>query len=153
MDKLKIILFLLAGVLLFSQCKKDEDNWVHCIDCELSSWVGNFEGWGDYYSDDDSTITIIDVPTTVSIENTDETNLIITVSATDNFSTNFFLNKTNNDYYIEIPGSGKSLSLTLSKKGNDYKIGGTAKQYHYINDTILYLDHSISFEVIKIQDN
>jgi len=152
MDKLKIILFLLAGVLLFSQCKKDEEEWTHCFDCELSTWLGVFEGHGDYYSDDDSTITIIDVPTTVSIENTDETNLKITVSATDKFSTNFFVNKTNNNPYIDIPGSNSSLSLILSKKGNDYKLGGTAKQYHYINDTILYLDHSISFDVIKIQD-
>ena len=152
MDKLKIILFLFAGVLLFSQCRKDEEEWTYCQDCELSTWIGDFEGYGDYYSDDDSTITIIDVLTKVSIENSNETNLKITVSATDKFSTNFFVNKTNNDYYIDIPGSGKSLSLILSKKGNDHKLGGTAKLYHHINDTILYLDHSISFDVIKIQD-
>ena len=52
--RVKIILILLIGVLLFSQCKKEEvDEWVLCTNCGLSSWVGNYEGYGDYYSDDD----------------------------------------------------------------------------------------------------
>ena len=150
--RLKIALFLLAGVLLFSQCKKEEDEWVLCTDCGLSSWVGNYEGYGDYYSDDDSTTTIIDVPTIVSIENTYESNLRITVLADEKFSTNFFVSMTDTNYTIELPGSNKSLTLTISRKDSEYKLAGTAKNYHYIADTILYLDHSISFETFKIQD-
>jgi len=152
MDKLKILLILLGSILLFSQCKKNEDEWVLCADCGLSSWVGTYEGYGDYYSDDDSTITVIDVPTTVFIENTYESYLKITVSAQDEFMINYFLSMSDTNYTIVLPGSNKSLDLTISRRGNEYKLAGTAKNYHYIADTILYLDNSISFETFKIQD-
>jgi len=152
MDRLKILLILLGTILLFSQCKKDEDEWVLCTDCGLSSWVGNYEGYGDYYSDDDSTITIIGVPTTVFIENIYDSYLRITVLAEDKFTINFLVSMNDSTYTIEMPGSNKSLNLTVLRKGSEYRLAGTAKNYHYIADTILYLDNSISFETFKIQD-
>ena len=147
--RLKIALVLLMVSLLFSQCKKEDEEWTFCIDCELSSWVGNFEGSGVYYSDTDGQ-TVMDVPTIVTIENSSGTILKTTVDSEDHFSTTFFVNKTNNDYFVEMPGSNSSLSLTLSKKGSEYKLSGTAKLYHYQSDT-LFTDHSISFDVFKSQ--
>ncbi len=85
-----------------------------------------------------------------TIENTIDTTLITKVIAEDYFLTTFTVYKTNDEYIIELPGSGKSLSLTLSKKGNEYKLSGTAKVYHYPMDT-LFTDHSISFDVYKTQ--
>jgi hypothetical protein len=152
MFKSHCILILLIAVLIFTQCKKDEDEWRLCADCGISSWVGNYEGYGDYYSDDDSTITIIDVPTTVSIENTYYSYLRITVVAEDKFNINFLVSMIDSTYKIDVPGSNKSLNLTISSKGSEYRLAGTTKSYHYITDTLLYLDNSISFETFKIQD-
>ncbi len=152
MFKFHRILVLLVVILLFTQCKKDEDEWMVCGDCGISSWVGNYEGYGDYYSDDDSTVTIIDVPTTVSIENTYDSYLRINIVAEDMYSTNYLVSMSDSTYTINVPGSSKSLNLTISSKGSEYRLSGTAKNYHYVADTLLYLDNSISFETFKIQD-
>ncbi len=147
MSKRIIILILFLGIILFSQCKKDEESWTYCVDCELNSWVGNYEGTGDYYSDSDGQ-TIMDVPTTVIIENTSGTILFTKVTAEELFYTTFTIDKTDNEYIIEQPGSSRSLSLTLSEKGSEYKLSGTARLYHQQSDT-LFIDHSISFDVFK----
>ena len=147
--KLKIVLFILMGILLFSQCKKDEEDWVFCIDCDLNSWVGNYEGSGVYYSDIDGK-TDFDVQTNITVENISGTILKTTVTAGDYFTSSTTASKDNSDYFFEVPGSNGSLSLTLSKKGNEYKLTGTSKQYHYQSDT-LFTDHSISFDVFKNQ--
>lgn len=151
MDKLKIILPLLIGILLFSQCKKEEESWNFCVDCELGSWIGTFEGNGDYYRESDSSCAM-DVPTVITIENTSGTMLEVVVVGDKHFSSSTMINKTDNDYFVELAGSNSSLSLTLSKKDNDYKLTGTAKKYHYQGDTLLIIDHSLSYETIKVLD-
>jgi len=140
----------MIGVLLFSQCKKDEEGWVFCVGCELSSWVGVYSGTGVYYTDNNGGKTVFDVPTTVTIENTDGTTLKTKVVAEDFFTINFTVDKNDNEFNIEIPGSNQSLSLTLSKRGSDYKLSGTAKDYRIQADTV-YTYNSISFDVFKDQ--
>ena len=142
----KILLFLVA-VLLFSQCKKDNDDWAFCIDCNNEQWAGNYEGVGVYYSDNDGK-TVYDVPTTVTIESLSDVLLKTIVVAEDYFETSTTASKTDVFYYFEVPGSNGSLSLTLSKKGGDYKLSGTSKIYHQQGDS-LFTDRSISFDVYK----
>lgn len=117
MSKPILILLFLFIPILFTQCKKDDENWTYCVDCEISAWVGTYEGAGVYFSDTDGK-TIIDVPTTVTIDSSSATELKSTVTAENYFTTSFTIDKTNNDYYINQPGSSKSLTLTLSKKRN-----------------------------------
>ena len=147
MSKLKIILILIISTILFSQCKKDNESWTYCVDCSIGEWVGTFEGTGIYYSDRDGQ-TITGVPTVVTIDSNSATVLKTTVIAEDYFTTSFTVNKTDENYYINIPGSSQSLNLTLSKKGTEFKLSGTVKIYHYQSDT-LFTDHSVSFDTFK----
>ncbi len=143
----KIFIFLVV-VILFSQCKKEDDDWAFCMDCNNEQWVGSYEGAGVYYSDNDG-ITDYDVPTTVTIESLSDVLLKTIVIAEDYFETSTIANKSDSNYYIEVPGSNRSLSLTLSKKGNEYKLSGTSRIYHQQGDS-LFTDRSISFDVYKI---
>jgi len=149
MNKLIVLLILVASFLLFSQCKKDEENWASCSDCELKVWVGTFNGNGVYYQEVDST-SKIDVATNVIIENTNNTMLKVFVESDNLYSSTTFVNKNDNLSYIELAGSSSSLSLTLTKKDNDYRLSGTSKKYHYEGDTLLIIDYSLSFDVIKV---
>jgi len=144
-----IVLILMGTILLFSQCKKEEENWTPCTDCELEVWVGTFDGSGVYYQEVDST-SKIDVATKVIIENTNNTMLKVNVNSDNLYSSISFVNKNNNLSYIELAGSNSSLSLTLTKKDNDYRLSGTSKKYHYDGDTLLVIDYSLSFEVLKV---
>lgn len=146
-NKLKILLFIFIGVLFLAQCNKNEEEWSFCNECELNSWVGDYDGTGDYYSDIDGK-TVFEVPTMVTIENTSGFVLKITVTAVEYFTTTVTTSKNDNNYFFEVPGSNSSLSLTLSKKGDEYKLSGTSKQYHNEGDT-LFVDNSISFDVYR----
>ena len=148
MHRLRILFILLGSILLFSQCKKEDDDWVFCMDCNNEQWVGSYEGTGVYYSDNDGK-TDYDVPTTVTIESLSDVLLKTAVVAEDYFETSIIADKSDNYYYFEVPGSNRSLSLTLSKKGNEYKLSGTSKIYHQQGDS-LFTDRSISFDVYKI---
>lgn len=151
MKKLNIILLLFILGTLFSQCKKDEEDWTYCLDCEPAEWVGYYEGTGNYYRESDST-NIMDVPTEITIDSISEIKLRVTIVADKYFSSTTMIYKDNNDYYVEVAGSSKSLSLSLSKRGNEYKLSGTSKRYHYEHDTILIIDQSHSFETFKVQE-
>jgi len=150
MLKFHKVFILFVVVVLFSQCKKEDDNWAFCIDCNNEQWVGNYEGAGVYYSDNDGK-TIYDVPTTVTIESLSDVLLKTTVVAEDYFEMSTIVSKADDFYYIEVPGSNGSLSLTLSKRGNDYKLSGTSKIYHQQGDS-LFTDRSVSFDVFKIME-
>ncbi len=115
MIKPKLILFIITGLLLFSQCKKDNENWTYCVDCDINSWVGSYEGTGVYYSDVDGK-TVNDIPTLVTIDSSSATILKTIITVENHFSTLFTINKTNDDYYVNVPGSSQSLALTLSKR-------------------------------------
>jgi len=133
--------------MIFAGCKKEEDQWLFCEGCDISAWVGEYSGTGDYYADG-AIETEFDVPIMLSIENTSGNVLKTSVVVEERFSTSFIYTKNDNDYFIEVPGSSKSLSLTLKKRDSDYKLSGTVKMYHYFKDSII-IDHSISFESYK----
>lgn len=151
MSKIKLILLLFIGTILFSQCKKDDASWTYCVDCNISAWVGTFEGIGVYYSDIDGS-TVENVLTIITIDSGSVNILKPTVTAQDYFTTSFTVTKTDNDYYINLPGSSKSLTLMLAQKGDEYKLSGTVKIHHLQSDT-LFIDHSISFDTFKNPEN
>ncbi len=104
-----------------------------------------------YYSDNDGK-TIINVPTIITIDSSSSTVLKTQVTAEDYFTTSFTINKTNNDYFINLPGTNRSLTLMLSKKGGEDKLSGTEKIHHYQSDT-LFTDRTVSFETFKKSAN
>ncbi len=149
MNKLRIIIILLSGILLFSNCKKKETTSSPCIDCSIGVWVGSFEGTGNYYQELDSS-SVMDVPTTITIDSLSETMLKIDVVGDKLFSSSTIVSKTNTDNFIEVAGSSSSLSLTLSQKDGSYRLSGTSKIYHYQADTLLVIDYSLSFDALKL---
>lgn len=146
MLKTGVIIIFITGLLIFSGCKKDEVNWTYCTDCEISNWTGDYTGVGEYFN---GKITV-NLLTTISIENTSGNVLKTTINVEDVFSTNFVSTKNDNEYYYDVPGSNKSLNLTLSTKDSEYKLTGTAKLYHFEKDTLV-IDQSISFDAFRTE--
>ncbi len=142
------IVILLLCIIVLSGCKKDEPGWQYCSDCELSTWTGLYEGEGDYYngSNDETSPNVL---TSIQIENVSGNVLKTTIVVDDKISTSFTSTKNDTKYYYNVPGSNKSLNLNLSTKGEEYKLSGTVKIFHYQKDTLV-TDHSISFDAFKV---
>ena len=149
MTNLKSLLIIILLLFVIAGCGKDEESWIYCIDCELSTWVGDYDGLGEYYSEITGE-SETDVQTQISIENSSGNTLKTKFTAVDKFIATFISTKNDSAYYYDIPGSNKSLSLTLKEKGVDYKLSGTVKLYHNSGDSII-LDHSISFDTYKLK--
>ena len=151
MKKFTTFLIAISFVFLFSQCKKEEtSSWSPCVNCDISAWEGTFDGTGVYFQELDST-SQNDVATTVSIENTSGTMLKVKIDSDNLFSSTTMVSKTDNSNVIALAGSNSSISLTLTKKDNDLRISGTSKKYHLNIDTVLVIDYSLSFDVIKLK--
>ncbi len=143
-----LIVFFAITLVFHGACKKENSpSWTFCDDCSLDEWVGDYEGAGDYYNGT-SDETELGVPTIVKIENTSGDILRTTVTVVDRFTTSFTSSKNNNDHYYSVPGSDKSLDLSLSKNGDEYKLSGTVKLFHFNKDTLV-VDQSISFDAFK----
>jgi len=141
----------MAGVLvvliLIVGCKKKEPGWLYCDDCDLSTWEGSYEGEGDYYNGSTEQTTL-NLSTSVQIDNISGNVLKTKIVVEDKMSTSFTSSKNDTEYYYDVAGSNKSLAITLSTKGQDTKLSGTVKLFHYQKDTLV-VDQSISFEVYK----
>ena len=149
MKKAFSVLILLSGVLLFTQCKKETEDWIFC-NCGIDSWVGEYDGNGNYYEDEEVDAETVSVQ--VNIEQFSPKNLTISVIATDVYSQTFYGIKEDSTYYLTINGSNKSLIMNLKKKGYDLKLIGTAKNFHWeTNDdsTFLVTDKTLAFDVLQ----
>jgi hypothetical protein len=141
---------------LFQQCKKPADDWTFCEGCGMDAWTGNYSGKGSYYKDVGNEITDgVDVQ--LEIENPAGHQFLIKILSPGYYSQSFFSSKSDSNYYFSITGQTSSVNLSLYRKGDDFKINGVAKKYHwewqYEPDTVLIKipDHTLSFEVHKTQ--
>lgn len=149
MKKTLSILIFLSGVLLFTQCKKETEDWVFC-NCGIDSWVGEYAGNGNYYKDEEVDAETVSVQ--VNIEQFSPKNLTISVISPEKYSETFYGIKDDSTYYLMINGSSKSLIMNLKKKGNELKLIGTAKNFHWeTNDdsTFLVTDKTLAFDVLQ----
>jgi len=140
--------------LMFAGCKKETTSpWVYCEDCSAPVWVGSYEGTGDYYSET-SGEQFYDTETQVDVVEMNDSRLKFSVLAPDLYEVTFTVLKDNNDNFVNLSGSTSSLHVTLTQNGSQDRITGTAKHYHwdYSPDTVLLIDHSLSFEVFSIQE-
>ena len=135
-------------LLIFGACKKNESpTWTFCTNCTLDEWTGSYSGEGDYYNGT-ADKTELNIPTLVVIENLSGNVLKTTITAEDRLSTSFISTKDDNNHYYSIAGSGKSMDLSLSIKGSEFKLSGTVKLYHINKDTVV-IDQSISFDTYR----
>jgi len=143
-----IILFINILLVSLLGCKKDSGpNWVYCQECSADQWVGTYNGKGDYYNGKDVK-QYLQLETQLEIKQISGNTLQMNILVSDHFQTSFSTSKDDNQYYINIPGSTRSLYLVLAQSGNQSRITGTAKTYRSTVDTLI-IDHSVSFEVIK----
>lgn len=80
-------------------------------------------------------------------------NLKIRVVAPDIYAETFYGNKNDSTYYLTINGTSKSLIMNLKTNGNELKLTGTAKNFHWVYDpdsTYLVTDKTLAFDVLKI---
>ena len=149
MKKTLIILILLSGVLIFTQCKKETEDWVF-YNCGIDSWVGEYTGNGNYYKGEEVDFEQLNVQLT--IVQFSAINLKIDVIAEDKYSESFYGIKDDSTYYLTINGSNKSLIMNIKKKGSELKLIGTAKNFHWEtkdDSTFLVTDKTLAFEVLK----
>ena len=149
------IIILVFGLLVpgfFEQCKKPAEEWGFCELCGLDSWAGDYTGSGSYYKGE--TNEIIDgVEVQLEIENPSGNQFLIQLRSPDYYSQSFFSSKSDSNYYFDLAGQSSSIHLSLHKKESDYKVTGVAKKHHweYKPDTVLVIDHTLTFEVLKNQ--
>jgi hypothetical protein len=152
MKKITALLILLSVVFLLSQCKKEEEDWNYC-NCGIGTWVGTYNGSGDYYEDEQPDPKPVEVG--VVIEQFSSGNLTVRINAPDDYAETFYVEKKDSTYYITVNGNYESLNLNLKKKGTEYKLTGTAKNFHTETDendsTFTVYDKVLSFDVLKNQ--
>ncbi len=149
-----LLLFVGLITLLFAGCKKETtSSWVYCEDCSPSVWVGSYLGTGDYYSET-SGEQFFDTETSIDVVELSNSRIKFSVLAPDLYEATFTISKNNNDHFVNMDGSTSSLHVTLTQNGSQNRMTGTAKHYHwqYYPDTVLLIDHSLSFEVFSIQE-
>lgn len=143
-----VIVVLLIATLFF-QCKKETDDWNFC-ECSVESWVGDYIGNGNYYHGEELDYQQCDVELT--IEQITAQNLKIRIVANDCYSETFYGNKNDSTYYLTISGTSKSLNMNLKIKGDQLKLNGTAKNFHWVYDpdsTYLVPDKTLAFDVVR----
>ncbi len=147
--KMKFILLSILLVFIFtSSCnKQNETEWNYCTGCTNSTWAGEYEGTGVYYTINNPEETY-EVAVIVTINDLPNNQLKIVVSSPNKFYASFTGKKDNNEYYFDLAGTEKSIHLNLYEKTPDYKLTGVAKTFTYRNDTLV-VEKSVSFEAFK----
>lgn len=148
-SKLNMLISVLLIILVFIQCKEDEqasDGWSNCLDCTVTEWEGMYDGTGNYFNYS-SNSTTNGVPVSVEIEETAPEYLTVYFHSPNYLSVTISGSLVSN-YIISFAGSGSSVTATLNVRDQDYKLSGNAKKYHYHSDTLV-IDEIVNFEVLK----
>jgi len=151
MKKISGVLLIVILSMVFSHCKKETDDWIFC-NCTIDSWIGTYAGSANYYEGEEVDAQQLDVQLT--IEQFAPENLKISVVAQDVYAETFYGIKKDSTYYLTINGSNKSLIMNLKVKGDELKLSGTSKNFHWkIEDdsTFLVTDKTLAFDVLKTQ--
>lgn len=151
MKKIVGILFIILLSGVFTHCKKETDDWTFC-NCTIDSWIGNYTGNGNFYLGDEVDAQQLEVELTIQQIASD--NLNIRVVADDVYAETFYGIKRDSTYYLTINGTSKSLIMNLKVKGDQLKLSGTAKNFHwkFEGDTsYLVTDKTLAFDVLKTQ--
>jgi len=147
MKKLVWISLTMVLFILFSCNDNDNPDWEYCDGCPNSSWVGEYEGTGSYYTKNNPDETQ-SVSVTVSVTEPYDGQLKFAVSSEGNYYTTHTGTKLDSNYYFDLAGSTKSIHASLLKKADQYKITGISKTYTMVNDTLV-VEKSLGFEAVK----
>jgi len=148
MKKLITILFIFVAIV-FQHCKKNTGDFTFCTGCPLSSWVGYYEGTGDFYTDNTGE-TRENIPVNVHIENSYDSLLVIHVDAESYVSESFSKSKTGDEYYMLIGSGARTLDMGLKRNGDQYRLNGTLKKNSWNKvDSTWTVVQSLTFQVGK----
>jgi len=148
--KTVILSLCLFGVVCFmSACKTDDDqnDWNYCNECPNSTWAGEYEGTGNYYSMNNPEVTE-EVTVFVTVTALPDNKIKFLVKSPDKFYKSYMGKKENTDYYFDLSATDRSIHVSLFQKTPQYKLTGTAKSYVYKGDSVI-LEKSVSFEAFK----
>ncbi len=146
---MKYIFLLLLILVFFPCCKKPVDDWNFCNGCPEHAWIGNFSGNSEYYDIVHDNGIVKHLPVNLTVDSVLNQTLKIHISSPQEFSWQFTGTKSDNAYYFSIVSSSQLINLNLYKKGDAYKLTGTAKKYHTLQSDSIIIDASMSFEVYK----
>jgi hypothetical protein len=151
MKKIIGIALVIFIFVVFTQCKKETDDWIFC-NYGIDMWIGDYTGSGNYYKGEE--VDAIQTDVQLTIEQIAPENLKIRVVAPDLYTETFYGIKNDSTYYLTINGSYKSLIMNLKTNGDELKLTGTAKNFHWVYDpdsTYLVTDKTLAFDVLKVQ--
>ena len=147
--RILLILCILSLLLLFQNCKKDEDNFSFCTDCPISSWVGYYGGAGSYFTVNSGKTTegiVVDV----NIHNPYDSTLIIKIEAENYISESFSTSKKDDNYYILVGAGSETLDIGLRRNGDQYQVSGTLKKNTWNKiDIVWIVNQSLTFSAMK----
>jgi len=137
-------------MLLYTEsCKKSEevDDYLLCPECTNEEISGDYFGDGMYYTDNNTDVSE-DVEVNLNINHIEGKINEISVKVPNKFSSSYFVIKEDGSAAMTISGTTQSINITIYRKNNEYRIGGTAKKYHTQADST-FIDHSVLFTVFK----
>ncbi len=143
----------LSLLIFFFSCNNntDESDWNYCDGCPISTWAGEYEGMGNYYSMNNTELTE-SVPVTITVTELIDNKLKFLVKSPNKFYKSYIGKKENGNYYFDLSASDRTIHVSLFQKSPQFKLTGTAKSYVYKADSMI-LEKSLSFEVLKMEDS
>ncbi|MBW7846961.1 MAG: hypothetical protein H3C41_02610 [Bacteroidales bacterium] len=138
------------GLLIFfvSGCKKEKETWMWCSDCTIETITGAYKGKASHlkYLNDSTYQETTDKDVYANL-NSENSQLTVEIGIVNLFHMNFS-GAYNNQYYIELPGSGGQFSAKILRHGEKIKLVGIAKKFHE-NHGVTETAELIDFEIYK----
>lgn len=143
-----VILFFLFFIM--GSCtddKEEDDGWNICIECDIESWLGVYNGTTSHYNaTSNRTVENLDIEIKIEETATDYFTVYIKVPE-QNYSATLsgdFINP----YSISFASSSKSVSATMYVKENQIRLSGNSKKFAVQSDTVI-LKEVVNFDVYK----
>lgn len=138
---LRVSIFCLGIVLLFTTCKKDDpnDGWESCFDCDITSWLGTYKGTAEF-KDYVAGSTTSGLPVTITVTEISENYLSVQVNIPNYYAATLSGNYVGT-YSISLASSNYSFSGSMQKKDNSLRLIGESKYF------IIKVDEIITKEI------
>lgn len=130
-------------------CGDDEEDepWDKCYECTADSWIGEFNGTCDYFNYH-LNVTREDRSIKVEIAETATNYFEVKIISPENFNATIYGDFVTSQI-ISFSSSNSSVSATMYVNGQDLKLIGNSKKFHWESDTLLVYDEVVNFEVFK----
>lgn len=134
-------------LLSTSGCKKENENWVWCSDCNSEKIIGNYLGTATHYKYQNDTLHYIETKDKeVNLKITQEGSQLKVQVGVVNLFNESASGSYNNTYYITFSGGRINFSATIYENKSAIKLAGTTKK---LSSSGNFPTELLEFEVLK----